>query len=404
MNRNTLLIIIVTLFGLVALGLIGGYFFLTNTEPTLEVNLEGESGSLAESGIPESPVSTESLTDTVPGIMPRIRHITTTPVAGYDFVDTGRGNYVIWYVDRATGHVFQTATSTMAITRITNTTIPKVYEAYIGRGGAPVILRTHSEVTDNIQTFIGTPTARTNSTSTDPTKELVGFFTSDIISHLSLSPAKDRFFGMTGSTAGVGNVYTSTGRATNTFTHPLKKWIPTWINTNTILMTSAPSAKTLNISYFLNPTTKAFTKLLGPKNGLVVSASPAADNVLFSENRGNALSFGVYDVNTGTETPVTEGTIPDKCVWSKQDTSMVYCGFPKNIPNGIYPDDWYQGKTTFNDTLRSFDANTFQTNTISNFESEVGVAIDTTNLMLSSDENYILFTNKNDLTLWMIEL
>lgn len=393
MSRNTFLIIILTLFLIIAAGLVGGYFYLTNTKTTDTPTNTEITGSLTENGggtVSTSTEQTSTSTDSV--VIPKLRQLTTTPVAGYDFVDTAKG-FVIWYVDRSNGNIYQTATSTLATTKITNTTIPKVYEAFIGKGGSNVVLRTLDESGEKIQTFICSP--RASST-------LSGIFTSDTITSLSLSPSKDSFFGMTGTASGLGNFYSWAGKATNTFSHPLKKWVPQWVNSTSIVMTSAPSAKTQNIAYILNTSTKAFTKLLGPKNGLVVSSSPSAVKMLYSENKGNQLAFGVYDTKTNTETSISSGTIPDKCVWSKKDASVVYCGFPKNVPSGAYPDDWYQGKTSFNDSIKSLNTNTFQFKTIEDFETQV--TMDATNLMLSSNEKYLLFTNKTDLTLWMLEL
>jgi hypothetical protein len=398
MNRKTFLIVIITIFITILVLVIGGYFYLTNTKTNEDSTKNEVTGSLVENNIIDTtPVSENNSTSTTSSngeIIPRVRQLTTTPVAGYDFVDTASG-YSIWYIERANGNVHKTSTSSLATVRITNTTIPKVYEAYIGKGGSNIILRTLNDSGEKVQTFIGTPKASST---------LSGFFTSDSISLLSMAPTKDRFFGMTGSTAGIGNIYSSAGKATNIFTHSLKKWVPQWVSTNTVVMTSAPSAKTQNVTYFLNPTTKAFTKVLGPKNGLVVSSSPIATKLLFSENKGNALAFGVYDVKTSTETPVSSGTIPDKCVWSKKDPSVAYCGFPKTVPAGAYPDDWYQGKTSFADTIRTLDTDTYNFNTVVDISNEAGTAVDTTNLMLSSDEKYLLFTNKADLTLWMVQI
>lgn len=406
MNRKKLLIIITILFVLVVTVLGGGYFYLTSTKPSPDEIVVSGTGSLAE--LPEKNFSSStnnSLIDdttSIGGKLPKLRHLTTTPVAGYDFVDQTKG-FVVWYVDRATGNVYQTSTSTAEITRITNTTIPKVYEAYIGKGGSSVILRTLNDTTGAIQTFIGTPKAKTGTSTGENIKELVGVFTSDVISSFTMAPGKNQFFGITGNTSGVGNIYSFAAKSTNIFSHPLKKWIPQWISASNIVMTSAPSAKTLNISYLLNPTTKAFTKLIGPKNGLVVSGSSDATHFLYSENSGDRLAFGIYDAKKGVDISFSDATIPDKCVWSKKTPSTAYCGFPKSIPSGIFPDDWYQGKTFFADAIRSINTDTLRTETLSDLLGS-NEQIDATNLMLSNDERYLLFTNKRDLTLWMLEL
>jgi hypothetical protein len=403
MNRKKIVTIISILFVLVVGGLIGGYFYLTNTK-TSPTSAPSGVGSLSGDQANNNANIIINTSSSTPGQLPKLRQLTQTPVAGYDFVDQGKG-YVVWYVDRGNGNVFQTATSTLEITKITNTTIPKVYEAFIGKGGSNIILRFFDDNSNTIQTFIGSPKKSQTSTSSDEQiKNLTGIFIADNIKMLSFSSNKDSLFGIVESNQGVGNIYSFSGKATNIFSSPLKNWIPQWVNSNTVALTSSPSAKTQNISFFLNTKNGTLTKTLGPKNGLVVSSSPDASHLLFSENKANTLVFGISDVKNGTETQLPNETIPDKCVWSKQNTSLVFCGFPKTIPAGLYPDYWYQGKVFFDDTIGSFDvkASRFTTNT--DLKNESGVSIDATNLVLSKDDKYLLFTNKRDLTLWMLEL
>jgi len=402
MKRKTLVAIILTLFVVVVAGLIGGYFYLTNTKTSLSTNPAGAgslSGDLSTNNGPVIVVQSSS----TEGKLPRLRQIATTPVAGYDFVDQGKG-YVVWYVDRANGNVFQASTSSLEVTKITNTTIPKVYEAFIGKGGTNIILRVLGNDSETIQTFIGSPKNKTGTSTEDKTKNLVGVFIGEGIKEISLSSEKDRFLGITSSSLGQGLIYPFSGKPTALFSHPLKNWIPQWINANTAVLTSAPSAKTQNISFFLNIKTGILSKVLGPKNGLVVSSSPDASHLVFSENKNNTLSLGLLDIKTNSETSLSSQTIADKCVWSKQNPLVSYCGFPKSIPNGIYPDDWYQGKILFEDSIGTLNVKTSQINTVLDLKNESGVSIDATNLSLSKDDKYLLFTNKRDLTLWMLEL
>jgi len=401
MNRKKIVTLISILFVIVVGGIIGGYFYLTNTKTTTTSpsGVRSLSGDQSNNNV----VIVDNKASSTPGQLPRLRQITQTPVAGYDFIDQGKG-YVVWYVDRGNGNVFQTATNTLEITKITNTTIPKVYEAFIGKGGSNIILRLLGDNSETVQTFIGSLKNQTSTSSEAQTKSLTGIFLADDIKMLSLSPNKDSLFGITSSNQGIGNFYSFSGKSSNVFSHPIKNWVSQWVNTNTMAMTSAPSAKTQNISFLLNTKTGSLTKTLGPKNGLVVSSSPDALHLLFSENKANTLVFGVVDIKTNSETQLPNETIPDKCVWSKQNPALVYCGFPKTIPSGLYPDYWYQGKVFFDDTIGSFDTKTSRFTTNTDLKNESGVSIDATNLMLSKDSKYLLFTNKRDLTLWMLEL
>jgi hypothetical protein len=399
MTRKKIIITVTIIFIIVAGALVGGYFYLTNTKVTNTINPE-TTGSLAptDNGITDS---FEYDTNTTDGGLPRFRQISQDPVAGYNFVTTSEG-YVIWHVERANGNIFENSTSSRDTIRITNTTIPKVYEALIAKNGTQVALRTLDENSGNIQTYIAS--LRTKSgTTTDQPQELVGSYAPNNIRNAVLSPLKTSFFGiLSGVTGGEGILYPFAGNSSIVFSHPILDWVPTWVNTNTILMTTAPSARTQSLAYFFNTTSKAFTKVLGPRNGLVASASPDTSYVLFSENKNNLLVFSVLNIKLKEEILLENQTIPDKCVWSNKNNAVVFCGFPKAIPSGLYPDIWYQGKVQFEDVLGRADVSAQQISEI--FDPQTfGVQVDVLNPILSPDEKYLLFQNKRDLTLWMYE-
>lgn len=406
MSRKTLTGTIIILFVLVTIGVVGGYFYLTNTKQTPPSEEIDGFGSLVSEGDIQEGTGELIDNENLEGLpVPRLRQITKTPVAGYDFVDKGNG-YVVWYVDRANGHISETSTSSLVVSRITNTTIPKVYEAHIGKGGENITLRMVNEA-GNIETFIGSPKAKSSAatSSTNEPKELVGTLMGATIDFLSLSPLKDKFFGLVSAGLGAqGSIYPFKGAATSLFSHPVEKWIPQWVNTNTIVLTTAPSARAQNLSYILNTATKTLTQILGPKTGMVVSASPSANDFLFSQTQGTGLATGIFDRTTGTEKFLQNSTVPDKCAWSKINPNSVYCGFPKSIPEALYPDYWYQGRILFDDTIGFVNTETASINNILDLQEESGSQMDVINPMISKDDKYLLFTNKRDLTLWILEL
>ncbi len=83
---------------------------------------------------------------------------------------------------------------------------------------------------------------------------------------------------------------------------------------------------------------------------------------------------------------------------------MTYCAVPTNIPNGVYPDAWYQGRVSFSDNIWKINVATGETNIISSLPRESSQQIDAMNLKLSDDDSYITFINKTDLTLWGLNL
>jgi len=393
MNHKKTLMVSLVLLIIVIVALVGGYFYLTNTK-IVDFGERGEgSGSLAPSQNIIVDSATEGLIATsTEGPLPRLRQISRTPVAGFDFIDTPEG-YVIWHIERSNGNILQTSTSTRETTRITNTTIPKVYEAIISKNGAQVALRTIDEASGNIQTYIASPKEG----------ELVGSYAPNNIKNVTLSPLKTSFFGIiNGVNGGEGLLSPFVGKSSIIFSHTIRNWIPDWVNQSNIVLTTAPSARTQNLSYIFNTASKSLTKIAGPRNGLVVSVSPDLSYALISENKNNLVLFSVINLKKQEESALSTQTIAEKCVWSNKNTSIAYCGIPKTIPSGAYPDAWYQGKTLFDDLISRVDATNGEVREIFNLQT-FGVQADITNPILSPDEKYILFSNKRDLTLWMYE-
>ena len=96
--------------------------------------------------------------------LPILRQITATPIAGATATttlvsDTSTTTLLratmVRYMDRATGNVYDTRVDTMKQTRLSNTTIPKVYEAMWGNGAETVLARYLKEDNATIETFIG---------------------------------------------------------------------------------------------------------------------------------------------------------------------------------------------------------------------------------------------------------
>ena len=78
---------------------------------------------------------------------------------------------------------------------------------------------------------------------------------------------------------------------------------------------------------------------------------------------------------------------------------MLYCALPINISSSNQPDDWYQGVASFDDGIWSKNITTGESKSIlSRFGADI------MNIFISDDENYLIFTNKNDGTLWSLKL
>jgi hypothetical protein len=92
-------------------------------------------------------------------------------------------------------------------------------------------------------------------------------------------------------------------------------------------------------------------------------------------------------------------TLPEKCVFSKKDKTLLYCAIPANRGREPLPDAWWQKKTEFLDTLWSVNLTTGESKQLLS-----GGGFDMTHIFTSPNENYIFFVNKKDSTLWSLRL
>lgn len=316
------------------------------------------------------------------------------------------------YLDKATGNVFESNLSGTRNKRVTNTTIPKVYETVWAADGDSLVLRYAPDNTDTIKSLYAKISASTGTTTSDEQdlQELQGTFLPSNISQFVVAPGdtgKEKvFYLLPGDNMGVTGFIADMdgGKNTKVFDSALHEWLITWPKTDTITFSTKPAAEIAGYLYFLNTKDGSFRKVLGDVRGLTTLTNPTASQVLYSESGESIFSLGTYNVKTATRNILTQKTLPEKCVWSKKEASTLFCGIPKSIPANKYPDVWYQGLVSFSDAIWKVNASTSQAELLVDPKEKAGVEIDATNLTLDSSEKYLLFTNKKDSQLWGLRL
>ncbi|MFZ2072435.1 MAG: hypothetical protein WAV10_02020, partial [Minisyncoccia bacterium] len=227
------------------------------------------------------------------------------------------------YVSKTTGNIYQTFADKIDERKFSGTIVPVVYEAFFGNNGESVIMRYLKTDNRTIETFIGTLPKETLGADTTGENELNGSFLPENITDISISSDTSKVFYL----FNVGN--TSTGitssafgdKKSQVFNSSFTEWLSSWPNTNTITVTTKPSANVLGYMYTIDPNKKDFNKALGDINGLTTLTSPNGKLVLYS---GNTLTLNVYDINTRESTPLGLKTLPEKCVWNNLSDG-VYC-------------------------------------------------------------------------------
>jgi hypothetical protein len=295
------------------------------------------------------------------------------------------------YIERVTGHIDEMYLDTKAVSIISNSTIPAIYEGVFDSKASTVIYRYLSSDTNDIESFMATLGGTQ------------GEFLPPNITDLSVSPDKSRFFYITQNQNGVTGTIRQFGQTkkTQVFTSSYTEWLSQWAGNQKVYLTTKASYASTGNLFSLNTTTGTLTSLLGPIEGLTTLANNDGSQILYSTSTTTGPVLSVFDVAKHVSTNLDVSGLPEKCVWSA-DNVTVYCAIPSNISGQEYPDSWYQGTTSFNDSFIKINISTLQQTTIA--DSNAGTVVDGTHLFLDDKEGELYFINKKDSTLWSLDL
>lgn len=329
-----------------------------------------------------------------------LQQLTTTPVAGFVATTTSADTIVVRYVERATGNIYEINPEDIEATRITNTTIPGVYEAVWNKDANAVILR-YLDENDVIKTFSARIVSGTSISVLD------GRFLPDDIDFLTVDDSGENiFYTIRGNRetllrkspfngASVETVYRS-------FLHELLFEIT---NNENIFFTTKASGLFPGLVYKLENTDGALPeKIMDGVRGLTVNTSAFGDRFLFSQSTDNGFNLFSFEFENRETRLVSVSTLPEKCAWSPVRRDVVYCGVPNEISKDIYPDSWYQGKVSFSDNIWEIDVSRDIVRVLTDLDSESDLSIDMINPVVSKSGEYLFFINKKDSTLWSLRL
>lgn len=342
------------------------------------------------------------------GARPRLRKLSSLPVAGAMFKRGANGEPLVRYMERERGNIYDVASDSGREVRVTNDTNLRVHDAVFGNNGNTVIFRfvdPYGVIKTRLAQFVP-----------DPESDVLGhlsegnFLPDDV---LVLAPSVDKsrlLFMREVSGAASGELVDLVTRSVkHVFDFPFSEWGAELKDSNTLFLTTKASGMFPGYSYRYNIDTKTMTKVLDAKNGLTTLYSPSGAKVLYSEViSGKTILIGADLEATQEDVDSSSfyldfSTLPEKCVWSKNET-MIYCGAPGNLPKGVLPDAWYQGKVFFDDRLRSYSITSGIPEILVNPEFAVGELIDVVAPFLSDDESELFFINKRDGILWALAL
>lgn len=384
----------VALLVLVVLAVATTLLYLSRSDETvLDSEREGIFGTLFPFRDSVTPTQTEDrVTDDSAAVVPRVRKVTDAPVSGARFVTGVSGTLAVRYVARETGHIYEVPVDSYSAVRLTNTTVPRSYEARWA-SASTTILRFINE-NDVPENFMGS----FNATSTD--QPLSGIFLKNY-SRIALTESGGVLGLSTEATGSVLELFTPESGAMRTlFTSPLTSWIPLTAGTRVFVL-SAPSGLAQGSLYEVEG--GRLRSLIQNSAGLQVLVRNDGRRILASTGTVQNTTLFVTDGNGVRSNSPARRTLVDKCTWVRI-TNIVLCAIPTELPRGTYPDDWLLGRVHTNDELWLIDT-VVGTQTLI-FDPEEGgfPAFDMYRLSVSEDSTYALFIHKTDQTLWAIRL
>jgi hypothetical protein len=333
----------------------------------------------------------------------KFHQLTDFAVAGASFfenpqITTGADNIkteiltpTLRYVERSTGHVHQMELDTKETIKVSNSTIPNVYEVLINKVANTFIYRYLGSDSQIITTFIA------------KLGDSKGEFLPSNITEMSLSPDKTKTFYMVKNSDGVIGFTLSLddNKKSQIFTSPFSEWLSQWATNQKIYLTTKPSYAVSGSLFGLDITSGTLTKIFGGIEGLTTLSNSNGLKVLYGASLDTGPKLGIFDaVEHSTKDLDTYG-LPEKCIWSKDDIS-VYCAVPNLVRGTEYPDVWYQGLISFDDFFVKINTETGEKTTLANSKNEVPV--DATHLFLDQKESNLFFINKKNSTLWSLDL
>lgn len=416
------------------------YFFMrdTTSTPTTDTTTGGQGGfqpfgrpstgaGTSSGGTTVTPGLSTSTEVTTPTKMPVLRLLSETPVGGYAASTTASTTIIRW-VDRGRGNIYETRGDILTVVTLSNTVVPRIYESIWNKNASSFIASTIDEsgtsasmiYADIKARILPKPATSTNATSTVSQTygvgadgqtitpyELKGKNLPDNIIAYTASPKKDKLFMLAKDNgSSIGYVSTFDGRSlVQLFTTPLTQINVEWPEENTIAITTKGTASEGGFLYFVNPKTGIWTKVLGPIPGIGARVSTDAKRILVSTtgNDKNVLT-SIYTVADKKGIDAIVRTLADKCVWGNFYKEIVYCAAPSQIPEGTYPDDWYQGSVSTIDKIWQINSTNGEIQLISSIVDISDRVIDAFNLSLDEKDGFLFFMNKNDLSLWSLDL
>lgn len=349
----------------------------------------GEEEELGLAVPPEGPL---------PPLVPEVKVLALTQLTKNAISGAGAASTTIRYIERSTGHIYEIEPSGQNRKRLSNTTILKTFESFWSSNANKVVLQYFEtdQMYPSIKIFSATVPSQGATTTA-----LSGMFLPQSIMAVAISPAEEKIFYLDSTEKGATGVVADfeNKKQSKIFNTAFGEFYASWPSKNIITLLTKPSATALGFFYSLDSRTGEFKRILGDIKGLTALMSRDGERVIYSQSADRGIETMIFNSKSKETTAFSLTTLPEKCAWAKTELAVIYCSVPDNLAAADYPDEWYQGLISFNDSIWQNNLSLGETILLKS-----GTGLDIINPFLTKDENYFVFTDKNDNTLWSLRL
>ena len=424
--KNTATILRYTLIALailIAIGLAWWYFFLNSKG---ETQRETDAGRGAGQDAPSFGSAIGSTYDNIlsslatlagnadgEGTMtpPRLLQVSKTPTAGLGFLgisppsrnasDGQSTSTALRFVERSTGYVLEVLPQSGVVTRLTNTLIPRVYEAEVSRDGL-VIERFLDGNNGTVATILGSIPAA-SSTAADTLRALTQKRFPDGIRSIAFGPDGKEIFYITSDEAGgaVGvRVNADGAKPQKLFSSSILGWRAEWLRDGRIILVQNASDGVLGYAYELGKG-GSLSPLVSPTLGLTVLPRRSSSALVFGASNGSSLTLSAQLDKKSSISALPLRTIADKCVWSPSEQFIVFCAVPQRPTPANFLDLWHRGEVHTADAWWRVDMSAGSTELL---YSSGDIMLDVENPAIDDEGDYIAFMNAVDKSLWLLRV
>lgn len=352
-----------------------------------DFSFSGDSENLTEIPfIPETDTSQIDVSSDIP-----LRQLTTRSVIGFGEKKENGKTYIL-YTEGGTGHIYSIDLESGAEIRLSNTTIPNPESAKFSPSGNLVAIRTGFGARNSIELL--TLSGENSASKETLTPKMVDF----------IFNAKNELLYTEYSSAGLlGQLLAPDTRTSQTlFTVPFQSAEVAWSTDGSSqhFVYPKPAAALNGFLYRIQNGTLFREQASG--GGLMAKIGDDYYTYTITTQRG-PISF-VTNRSTGDSSSLPILIVPGKCVFSKNNSSRLFCGSANKDLSYEFPDNWYKGLISFSDRIYEIDVTKGLATQLSNPEIETGRQIDVIEMKIGSTDKVLYFINKNDNTLWMYEI